>query len=181
MKKIAAVLCVVFSFAVITIGQATKKTVTNADLEKFREKRLAAEQEYRDTYAAKGLPSPEELRAQSDARVKATIELADKLRAEQLEREKLALAAAAQQQAAHTAYFSGSPIYYPYDNSVLSYGYFGGFGFGRGFRGRVFPFNANRGWYAAGGNVWPAPPGSIRQRPQQLIRQQPIIRSPGRH
>ena len=182
MKKIAVVLCVVFSFAAAAFGQVAKKTVTNADLEKFRQKRLTAEQEYRDTYAAKGLPSPEELRAQSDARVKATLELADKLRAEQLEREKLATEAAARLQAAQMIYSSGAPVYYPFDNSVLSYGVFDSrFGFGRGFNRRFFPFNTSRGWYAAGGNVWPAPLGSIQQRPQPLIIRQPIIRRSGRH
>ena len=177
MKRIAAVLCVVFSFFAIAVGQVARKTVTNADLEAFREKRVAAEKEYRDTYAAKGLPSPEELQAATDARVKETIDLGNKLRAEQLERERLALQAEAQQQAALAAYYNGGPVYYPYDNSVLSYGYFGGrSGFGRRFRGRVFSSNGLGGVYAAGGNVWPAPPGSIRQRPQPMIR-----RSLGRH
>src|ERR1051326_5235283 len=115
MKNIAVVVCVIFSFAALAAAQVARKTVTNADLEKFRQKRVASEQEYRDTYAAKGLPSPEELRAQSDARVKATLELAEKIRAEELEREKLALAAAAQQQAAQAVFYSGGPVYFPYD------------------------------------------------------------------
>jgi hypothetical protein len=40
---------------------AQSKTVTNADLEKYRSKRIAAEKDLRDNYEKLGFPSPEEL------------------------------------------------------------------------------------------------------------------------
>ena len=43
------------------LAQTAKKTVTNDDLEKFRQKREQAEAEYRRTYKERGMPSPEEL------------------------------------------------------------------------------------------------------------------------
>lgn len=39
---------------------AQTRTVTNADLEKFRQERLRAEDDYRRNYARRGMPSPEE-------------------------------------------------------------------------------------------------------------------------
>lgn len=48
-------------FLVSSAAFAQIKTVTNADLEKFRQKRLQSEKEYRENYERLGLPSPEEL------------------------------------------------------------------------------------------------------------------------
>lgn len=158
MKKIAVVLCVVFSFTIVAGAQVASKTVTNADLEKFRQKRTAAEQEYRETYAAKGLPSPEELKAQNEKRLRDVEELADKLRAEDLERQRLAFAAAHQRQAATRIYINNYPSNYPDDNTIYSYGLFGNGGFRRGFGNRAFGTSGLNG-YAAGGMLWPTPIG----------------------
>jgi hypothetical protein len=176
MKKIAAVFCVVFSFAAAGLAQTARRTVTNADLAKFESRRVEAEREYRDTYAQKGMLSPEEVRAASDARIKETIELADQIRQADLERTRLALEANAQAlEAQRLVDVQTSPVYIPYDNSIWGSGYFTD-GFGRRFRGRGFPNVRNQGWYAAGGNVWPAPLGTTFQRPQPLFR---VTRSGG--
>jgi len=164
MKKTAAVLCVFFSLAVAGISQQTaRRTVTNSDLERFSQKRLEADREYRETYAAKGLPSPEQLQAQRDARVKEQLELAAKLEAADLERERLALAAMSLQQP--QVITQGVPYYSP-DYGYLGFGS-GGFagGFGNRFRGRGF--GVNQSYYAAGGMIWPAPltTGATRPRP----------------
>ncbi len=45
----------------IVVAQTAKKTVTNDDLEKFRQKREQAEADYRANYKKLGMPSPEEL------------------------------------------------------------------------------------------------------------------------
>ena len=158
MKKVAALLCVFFSFAVVGVSQTTaKKTVTNFDLEKYSRQRVEADKQYRETYAQKGLPSPDEIRAQSEARVKDTIELADKIQAENLERERLAIEAMQAQAALQPVVVNqSSPYYYP-DYGYSGYGY-GGFvdGNGNRFRGRGRLIN-NRGYYAAGGMTWPVP------------------------
>jgi hypothetical protein len=157
MKKAAAFLCVFFSLSFVGLSQNARKTVTNFDLEKYSRQRVEADRQYRETYAQKGLPSPEEIRAQSEARVKETIELADKIQAANMEREKLAVAAMQVQAASQPVVVNqSSPYYYP-DYGYLGYGY-GGFidGFGNRFRGRGRLVN-NRGYYAAGGMVWPAP------------------------
>ena len=69
---------------------AQTRTVTNADLEKFRQERLKAEKDYRENYAKWGFPSPEELQRRSEQSSKEISELAAKLRAEDLEQQRLA-------------------------------------------------------------------------------------------
>jgi hypothetical protein len=80
-KRILLVLSLIFSIS--TIASAQVKTVTNAELEKFRQKRVAAEKEYLATYAERGLPSPQQLEKER---------LEEKLRADerwaQIEKEK---------------------------------------------------------------------------------------------
>ena len=61
-KRILLLLSLIFSITAIAAAQT--RTVTNAELEKFRQKRLAAEKDYRETYAERGLPSPQELEKQ---------------------------------------------------------------------------------------------------------------------
>jgi phage repressor protein C with HTH and peptisase S24 domain len=155
MEKIAVLLCVFFSLTIAGFSQTAKRTVTNSDLAKFSQKRIEAEREYRQTYAEKGLPSPEEIRAQSDARVKETVELAEKIQADNLERQRLAVAAMqAQAQSQPIVITQGAPYYYP-DYGYLGFGSDGIFDrFGNRFRGRSVN---RRGYYAAGGVVWPAP------------------------
>lgn len=61
MRKIQITVLSAFALAFAANGFAQTRTVTNADLEKFREKRLRAEQDLRENYEALGFPSPEEL------------------------------------------------------------------------------------------------------------------------
>lgn len=61
-KQIALFLGLIFSVSGAAFAQTP--TVTNADLEKFRQKRIKAEREYRENYEKMGFPSPEELEAQ---------------------------------------------------------------------------------------------------------------------
>jgi hypothetical protein len=69
------------------VGQT--RTVTNADLEKFRQERLKNEKDYRENYARLGFPSPEELQRRSEQSSKETSELAAKFRAEEREKQRL--------------------------------------------------------------------------------------------
>ncbi|CAN5662031.1 hypothetical protein BH20ACI4_BH20ACI4_08220 [soil metagenome] len=86
-KQIVVVLGLIFSVSALAFAQT--KTVTNADLEKFRQKRLQAEREYRENYERLGFPSPEELEKKRVADEKALIEYSRQLEASRLEREAL--------------------------------------------------------------------------------------------
>ncbi|HXG84229.1 MAG TPA: hypothetical protein VNI84_09395 [Pyrinomonadaceae bacterium] len=86
-KRLLFILCL-FSLA-SGAAVAQTKTVTNKDLEKFRQKRLQAERDYRENYAKLGFPSPEELKRQREQDRKELAELAERIRQENLEREKI--------------------------------------------------------------------------------------------
>jgi hypothetical protein len=81
----------VFIVILMGVSYAGAQTleITNADLEKFRAKRLAAEKELRENYAKLGFPSPEERERQAEKEEKARTELVDKLRADRLARERV--------------------------------------------------------------------------------------------
>ena len=177
MKKIAVVFCALFSLAMAASAQTTR-TVTNFDLEKYRDQRVAAEREYRETYAKRGMPSPDELKAASDARIQQTLDLAERMRADQFEQQRLALQTQAQQiQIEELRSQQSAPVFYPSDNLIWSYGGFTDFGRGR-FRSRDLRNRNGRGYYIGGGNVWPAPLGSQPQRLRPIFR----VGSPrGRH
>jgi len=79
------VLGLVFAFSAVAFAQT--KTVTNADLDKFKQKRLQAEKELRENYRELGFPSPDELQKQIEESKKELFALSDRLRAERIERE----------------------------------------------------------------------------------------------
>ena len=81
-KRILLVLSLIFVAASIISAQTAKKTITNLDLEKYRVQREKAEADYRENYAQRGLPSPEELRKQQDENAVKREELARRLAAE---------------------------------------------------------------------------------------------------
>jgi hypothetical protein len=69
MKKRLLFIFVLSFIAVGLVSAQTRrgtKTITNADLEKYRQKRLQSEREYRDNYEKLGFPSPEELQRQRE-------------------------------------------------------------------------------------------------------------------
>ncbi len=129
-KQIVVLLGLIFSLSIIATAQ--KKTVTNADLEKYRQKRLQADQKYRENYERLGMPSPEELEKKRLADEKSLIEFSHRLEVQRLERE--AAEAEAQSQALWTqnqylqsrqtgdyGYQSGG-YYYGYSPYVYGYG-----------------------------------------------------------
>lgn len=59
-KQILLVLSLILGLTAMNFAQG-RRTVTNANLEKFRQTREQADKEYRATYEQRGLPSPEEL------------------------------------------------------------------------------------------------------------------------
>lgn len=129
----------------LAIGQT--RTVTNADLEKFRQERLKAEKDYRENYAKWGFPSPEELRRRQEQSAKEMSELAERLRAEERERQRLE--AERRQQAAQYNYLRllNAPVQRYASPYFYSYPIYGTF-YSRGTRGRrnfnSIPYNSNR-------------------------------------
>ena len=95
---------------------AQTKTVTNADLEKYRQARLAAEQELRENYEALGFPSPEELDRRNEESSRRLADLAQRLR----ERDRRE---AARQRIYYPPVTTQSAPVYPYPNpSFVDYG-----------------------------------------------------------
>lgn len=77
-----------FIFISAFSASAQNRTVTNADLEKFRQKRVQAEQDYRENYQKLGLPSPEELDRRREQNRKELAALSARLQIENAEREQ---------------------------------------------------------------------------------------------
>ena len=87
-KRLLFILCSIFITVGFVSAQTAKKTITNADLEKFRQKRLAAEQNYRDNYERLGFPSPEELAERNEQDSKDLSALSARIERENYEREQ---------------------------------------------------------------------------------------------
>jgi hypothetical protein len=125
-------------FVILIVGlagsaAAQTRTVTNADLEKFRAARVKAEQDYRENYAKWGMPSPEELERQRLQSAKDLSENAARLRAARLEEERIE---AERQQRAYYNYvqprYAPAPGYYsPYVQNYLPYGGYNSRSYGR--------------------------------------------------
>lgn len=88
-KRLLFILCLFFVGGSANLSNAQTKTVTNQDLEKFRQTRLQAEREYRENYAKLGFPSPDELEKRREQDGKDRAALAEQIRRENLERERL--------------------------------------------------------------------------------------------
>lgn len=87
-KRFLLMLSFIFGITTLGFAQATR-TITNADLEKYKEKREKAEAEYRATYKERGLPSPEELRQREVERQKYLSEYAQRAEQERIARENV--------------------------------------------------------------------------------------------
>ncbi|NJM52085.1 MAG: hypothetical protein HC846_01035 [Blastocatellia bacterium] len=82
-SKIWLMFSLILVLSGIALAQNAKKTVTNADLEKFKEKRLQTEAEYRAKYKELGMPSPEELEQRNAEDKRRLAETSQRIRAEQ--------------------------------------------------------------------------------------------------
>lgn len=65
-NRIWLALGLIFVVSNLVLAQTAKKTITNFDLEKYKDRREQSEAEYRRTYKERGLPSPEELEQQRE-------------------------------------------------------------------------------------------------------------------
>jgi hypothetical protein len=166
----------VFMFSAAVLTAAAQKTVTNTDLEHYRNDRVQAEEKLRQDYERKGTSYDEVMRHNKESQ-KETIDLAAKLRAERLEEEKLdAERSAAEQAAAANRQMSVAPTYY--QDPYYGYGYGGygyGYGYGNGSRGRGgFRFPYQQQGYYAGGQFWPTSPATPPRPAWSVPRSTPI-------
>ena len=164
--RIAFLMCFIFAIATSLAAQ-TRRTVTNADLEKYKQARLGAERNYRENYERLGLPSPEELELRRRQDRAETEALAERLRSDRIAQERIqaereasertaaAYARSLQQQQNAGQYYQSGYLYDP--------GYF--WSYGRRYR---YPRGQNyqQPGYFAGGQFWPT---GQRTRPQPLI------------
>lgn len=136
----------------VSVSAQTRHTITNLDLEKYKDSRVAAEKQLRENYADLGFRSPEERAKSEEADAKALTELSQKLRAERVGQEQAA--AASEAWAAYyrgrAALQNGSVVYLP-QATGLYYGYV--------YYGNRWHFNNIRRTYQqpgyfAGGNFW---------------------------
>lgn len=163
-RSIAILIGFIFSSAVALSGQTT---ITNANLSKFRERRLDAEKKYRENYARLGMPSPEELEKRRIEDIRATEELGTRLRRERLERERIAAEKARlemrlRSEASVPVYIVPGTVPYLGETYFYDAGRYRGRRFRNRFRPRIF-YRAGGGGlvYEPGGRssyVWSAPP-----------------------
>ncbi|MEO6588605.1 MAG: hypothetical protein ABIP06_04695 [Pyrinomonadaceae bacterium] len=131
-KQIAVFLGLILTLSAVDFAQT--KTVTNSDLERFRQKRLQSEREYRNNYARLGFPSPEELERKRIEDEKSLVAYSQQLESQRLERETLQAEAQnqalwsqnqyRQSQNGYANYDSGGYIsggYLPYYSDYYSY------------------------------------------------------------
>jgi len=116
-------------FAAANLAASQTKTVTNGDLEQFRQKRLKAERDYRENYEKLGFPSPEELERQNVESKRELAKLARRIEAENAQNENYYKARANNLLTeiaavdAQIAYLRGEVNRLPNRNYIYSFGY----------------------------------------------------------
>lgn len=150
--------CIAFVLCSAVVSLAQTRTLTNADLAKYRTARENAEREYRENYERLGLPSPEELERKRQIEREETERVAARLRSDRLEKERLELA---RRLSSWTE--TRSPIYLI--NTGTDPGWAGVYySVPRGRRYSNVRTARGTGYFA-GGNFWPAPVPDQRLRP----------------
>lgn len=86
-KKLLFCFCI--TLLTVTVASAQTRQITNLDLQKYRDVRIAADRDLRENYDKLGFPSPEELERRREKSRVETEELAAKLRTDRIERERL--------------------------------------------------------------------------------------------
>ena len=160
-RRLLFVLCLIFITVGFVSAQTAKKTVTNADLEKFRQKRLAAEQSYRDNYERLGFPSPEELAERNQQDSKDLSALSARIERENYEREQSQRMEEYRQNQnrillsyGNQDAYNSNDYYSPfYSGGFVGYGYSSGQYNNFGRRGRYGRYG-NFGRYTRGGNFY---------------------------
>lgn len=141
-------------------ASAQSKVVTNGDLEKYRTERERAAADYRENYAKRGFPSPEELEKRNELDRKVLAETAARVRAERLERERSNAEYAAAMRLAEVGDNEPSIIYV--DGIAVPTFYWSN---GKRYRYPQVRYNGQPGYFA-GGQFWATGP---RTQPRPLF------------
>jgi len=90
-KKLLFCFCITLLMVTVASAQSNQisRPMTNLDLQKYRDARIAADKELRENYEKLGFPSPEELERRRETSRLETEELAAKLRTDRIEQERL--------------------------------------------------------------------------------------------
>lgn len=163
-QKLLFVLC--FMTAMVAICSAQAQTVTNSDLEKYRQDRIKAENDLRVNYARLGFPSPEEMARRNAQSAKEAEELSARLQKEELTRERLEIERTAAERRAGQYYYV-EPQQMQFLPSYYDAGYTYYWWNGRRIRTPRSNFPYQQQGYFAGGQFWPTGP---RTSPQPLVR-----------
>ena len=143
-------LFLVFIISATTLSAAAQaKTVTNSDLVKYKQERVAGEKELRENYAKLGFSSPDELARRNAQSAKETAELSAKLRQERLSRERIEAERFANEQYTRSIVLTTQLSQPQYFNQSY-WPYFGGQNW--------YPINRisyQQPGYFAGGQFWP--------------------------
>lgn len=138
-SKVLLILSLILVAASVVSAQKAKKTITNFDLEKYRIQREKAEADYRENYAKRGMPSPEELQQREVENARQREELSRRLAAERQQNEQNQLRLQIAEQNAQINYLNSlnqglinqansQPVYngYPYygNGLILNNGYY---------------------------------------------------------
>lgn len=155
-ERILLVLSLILAAASFSFAQTSaRKTVTNADLEKFRQKRLQAEADYRANYEKLGMPSPEELEEREAQQRQRRAEFSQQAEMERAENENYILERAGELRTQITSveaqinYLRGQAgaQQSPYKGGTILYGggiVSGGYGYGGNFSGGGRGYRRNK-------------------------------------
>jgi|CXWL01.1.fsa_nt_gi hypothetical protein len=152
-------LLVSFSFTLlaVTCAAAQAPTVTNLDLEKYRVERNKADADLRENYAKLGFSSPEVLERRRIESRSETEKLSSTLRAERIERERLA---AQQEESARFAAYYRSTMVETWPETYSRQYYWS---YDRRLRRPIVQGQTQTGYFA-GGQFWPTGP-TTKSRP----------------
>lgn len=136
------------------IAGAQSRQVTNADLEKYRAERERSEQQYREIYAKRGFPSPEELARRRQQNELDNQELVLEIRERAIALEQFQL------RNRQTNYYTTVQVENGSQNQQYPYSWT----YSRPYR---YPVRTKYGepGYFAGGQFWPAPVRTPQQKP----------------
>lgn len=152
-NRILLLVFIISAASAATFGQ--ERTVTNADLAKYRDARVKSEEELRCDYARLGFSSPEEYERRLRESRDETAAISEKLRNERIAQEQIeaqrraseALSLSLRRSAEQQIYVGGGDIY--------GTGYYVGNGRRRGYFGSR---NRTQSGYFAGGQFWSTGP-----------------------
>lgn len=121
-SKVLLILSLILIAASIASAQKARKTITNLDLEKYRVQREKAEADYRENYAKRGMPSPEELQRREEENARQREELSRRLAAERQQNEQNQLRLQIAEQNARIDYLNNSNQNLANQNNQTVYG-----------------------------------------------------------